>query len=177
MLDYQQVSKNFSKSITKYYLNYFYSLLRNTKGSQKQRVLSKFTENDFEKVDRLIELHLKYLDKVNQVDKEIENQKRFKRPDMDEGDEEDEEESNYLKRLSGGLFTLQLIDYIILEISVSADGSKIKERIHKILNLRGSSLKIIKDVMREYVGNLGDAQSAEWREQEKSHVLGLINRF
>lgn len=153
------------------------SMLRNTKGSQKQRLLSKFVENDFEKVDRLMELHLKYLEKVETIDREILDQKNFKRPGEVEGDEEDEEEANYLKRLSGGLFTLQLIDYIILEAAISPDGPKIKQRIQQILNLRGSSLKIIKDVMREYAGNLGDAQNAEWREQEKQHVLSLINRF
>lgn len=154
------------------------SMLRNTKGSQKQRLLSKFIENDFEKVDRLIELHLKYLEKVETIDKEIEIQKKFKRPEIDENnEEEDEEEANYLKRLSGGLFTLQLIDYIILEIAISPDGPKIKQRLQQILNLRGSSLKLIKDVMREYAGNLGDAQNAEWREHEKQHVLSLINRF
>lgn len=150
-------------------------MLRNTKGSQKQRLLAKFVENDFEKVERLMELRLKYLDKVELVDKEIENQK-FKRPDANEGDDEEEnEETNYLKRLSGGLFTLQLIDYIILEIAGSSDGGKIKERIQKICNLRniGTSLSV-KDVMREYTRNLGNS---EYREQEKAHVLSLINRF
>lgn len=153
------------------------SMLRNTKGSQKQRLLSKFVENDYEKVDRLMELHHKYLEKVEAIDKEIEEQKRFKRPGAVIDDEEDQEEANYLKRLSGGLFTLQLIDYIVLEAAISPDGPKIKQRIQQILNLRGSSMKIIKDVMREYAGNLGDAQNAEWREQEKQHVLSLINRF
>lgn len=156
------------------------SMLRNTKGGQKTRLHSKFCENDFEKVDRLMELHLKYLEKVDVIDKEIELAKRYKQQqggDVDEDDEADEEEANYLRRLSGGLFTLQLIDYIILEIALSADGAKIKQRIHQILNLRGSSPKVIKDVMREYAGNLGDAQTSEWRENEKQHVLGLINRF
>lgn len=154
------------------------SMLRNTKGGQKQRLLSKFIENDFEKVDRLMELHLKYLEKVENIDKEIEDRKKFKRPgENEEDDDEDDEEANYLKRLSGGLFTLQLIDYVILEIAISPDGPKIKQRIQQILNLRGSSMKIIKDVMREYAGNLGDAQTAEWREHEKQHVLSLINRF
>lgn len=151
-------------------------MLRNTKGSQKQRLLSKFIENDFEKVDRLMELHLKYLEKIESIDREIEEQKKFKRPDVIQADEDDED-ANYLKRLSGGLFTLQLVDYIILEIAISPDGPKIKQRIQQILNLRGSSMKVIKDVMREYAGNLGDAQNAEWREQEKQHVLSLINRF
>lgn len=154
------------------------SMLRNTKGSQKQRLLSKFVENDYEKVDRLMELHHKYLEKVEAIDREIEDQKRFKRPGADDDDEEeDQEEANYLKRLSGGLFTLQLIDYIILEAAISPDGPKIKQRIQQILNLRNTSMKTIKDVMREYAGNLGDAQNAEWREQEKQHVLSLINRF
>lgn len=34
--------------------------------------MNKFTENDHEKVDRLLELHFKYLDKVELVDKEVE---------------------------------------------------------------------------------------------------------
>lgn len=107
-------------------------MLRNTKGSQKQRLLLKFVENDFEKVDRLMELHLKYLEKVEKIDKEIDDQKNFKRPDA-EDDVEDGEEANYLKRLSGGLFTLQLIDYIVLEAAISPDGPKIKQRIQQIL--------------------------------------------
>lgn len=152
-------------------------MLRNTKGGQKQRLLSKFVENDFEKVDRLMELHLKYLEKVEKIDREIDDQKNFKRPGADNDDEEDDEEANYLKRLSGGLFTLQLIDYILLESAISPDGPKIKQRMQQILNLRGSSMKVIKDVMREYAGNLGDAQTPEWREHEKQHVLSLINRF
>ena len=45
-------------------------MLRNCKGQQRQRLLSKFTENDFEKVDRLMELHFKYLEKVEEVEKQ-----------------------------------------------------------------------------------------------------------
>ena len=50
------------------------SMLRNCKGSQRQRLLAKFTENDHEKVDRLLELHLKYLEKVEAIDREIDAQ-------------------------------------------------------------------------------------------------------
>lgn len=51
-------------------------MLRNCQGSQRQRLLTKFTENDLEKVDRLLELHFKYLDKVDKVEQEIELEKR-----------------------------------------------------------------------------------------------------
>lgn len=50
------------------------SMLRNCKGGQRQRMLTKFTENNFEKVERLMELHFKYLDKVEIVDREIDQQ-------------------------------------------------------------------------------------------------------
>lgn len=47
------------------------SMLRNCRGSQRQRLVSKFTENDHEKVDRLMELHFKYLEKVETLDNQI----------------------------------------------------------------------------------------------------------
>lgn len=110
------------------------SMLRNCKGPQRQRLLSKFTENEFEKVERLLELHLKYLEKVDAIDAEI------------DGDENEDEEAVYLKRLSGGLFTLQLIDYIILEICSTSE--PIKQHVVKILNLRKASMKRIRHIMR-----------------------------
>lgn len=47
-------------------------MLRNCQGTQRQRLLAKFTENDFEKVDRLMELHFKYMDKVDRAEKDME---------------------------------------------------------------------------------------------------------
>lgn len=143
------------------------SMLRNCKGGQRQRMLTKFTENDFEKVERLMELHFKYLDKVEIVDREIDQQ-------VSAGEIDEDEDAIYVKRLSGGLFTLQLIDYIILEVS-STD--VVKQRILQILNLRNASMKTIRHVMREYAGNLGDAGDSDWREQEQAYIIQLVDRF
>ncbi|XP_055607376.1 beta-catenin-like protein 1 [Uranotaenia lowii] len=143
------------------------SMLRNCKGPQRQRLLTKFTENDFEKVERLMELHFKFLEKVEEVDREIDQQ-------MNTNDDDEDEDANYIKRLAGGLFTLQLIDYIILEIS-STD--VVKQRILQILNLRNASMKTIRHVMREYAGNLGDAGNSDWREQEQAYIIQLVDRF
>ena len=52
------------------------SLVKNCDGTQRQRLLNKFVENDHEKVDRLMELHFKYLEKVHGTDERIEKQKR-----------------------------------------------------------------------------------------------------
>lgn len=148
------------------------SMLRNCRGPQRQRLLSKFTENDHEKVDRLLELHFKYLDKVEEVDMLIEHQRK----ERGRENYEDDDDENYLKRLEGGLFTLQLIDYVILEVC-TAGISSVKQRVTQILNLRGGSLKTIRHVMREYAGNLGDAGDTEWKEQEQEHILQLVDKF
>ncbi|CAG9827204.1 unnamed protein product [Diabrotica balteata] len=139
------------------------SMLRNCRGSQRQRLVSKFTENDHEKVDRLLELHFKYLEKIEAIDDTIE-------------DDKEEEDAVYLKRLEGGLFTLQLVDYIIVEVCAAGPGS-IKHRVMQILNLRGASLKTIRHIMREYAGNLGEEGDKEWKDQEQQHILNLVDKF
>lgn len=138
------------------------SMLKNCRGSQRQRLISKFTENDHEKVDRLLELHFKYLEKVEAIDDVL--------------DENEDENTNYLKRLNAGLFTLQLIDFIIVEVCAAGPAS-IKQRVMQILNLRGASLKTIRHVMREYAGNLGDEAGPESKNQEQQHILNLVDKF
>ncbi|XP_050452803.1 beta-catenin-like protein 1 [Cataglyphis hispanica] len=138
------------------------SMLRNCKGQQRQRLLSKFTENDYEKVDRLMELHFKYLEKVEEVEKN--------------GKEDEDEEESYLRRLDGGLFILQLVDYVLLEACTGCPPA-VKQRVTRILAQRRASLKTIRHIMREYAGNLGDVGDTEWKEAEQQHILQLIDKF
>ncbi|KYM82128.1 Beta-catenin-like protein 1 [Atta colombica] len=160
------------------------SMLKNCKGQQRQRLLSKFTENDYEKVDRLMELHFKYLEKVEEVEKkhltEISKSEKFKKFMFSifyfyHKEDEDEEES-YLRRLDGGLFILQLVDYVLLEACTGCPPA-VKQRVTRILAQRRASLKTIRHIMREYAGNLGDAGDTEWKEAEQQHILQLIDKF
>nr|CAG4641582.1 EOG090X03ST [Eurycercus lamellatus] len=113
------------------------SMLKWCRGSQRSRLLIKFTENDHEKVDRLMELHFKYYDKVRLIDQE--QQRR--------SSEEEDEDELYLKRLEGGLFTLQLVDYIMMEVCACGAPS-VKQRVLHTLNLRGATVKTIREIMR-----------------------------
>eukprot|EP00058_Branchiostoma_floridae_P012181 XP_002597669.1 hypothetical protein BRAFLDRAFT_217397 [Branchiostoma floridae] len=151
------------------------SLLKNVKSNQRQRLLNKFTEADHAKVDRLMELHFKYLDKVGAVDAQIEREKVALRRQGEDVDEPMEEEF-YLRRLNTGLFTLQLLDYIMLEICSTGPAS-IKPRVMQILNLRGGSIKAIRNIIREYAANVGDAKSTETKEAEQQRLLSLVDRF
>lgn len=83
-----------------------------------------------------MELHFKYFDKLRVIDAQLQRS----------NDEEDEDEI-YLKRLEGGLFTLQLVDYIILEVCASG-APTVKQRVLHTLNLRGGTVKTIREIMR-----------------------------
>ncbi len=84
-----------------------------------------------------MELHFQYFERIQSANKNIEH------------DEEDDEDEIYLRRLDAGLFTLQLIDYIIIEIaSLTANIPSIRQRVMQILNLRNSSIDSIKAIVR-----------------------------
>lgn len=98
------------------------SLLQHLKGQDRLRLLAKFVETDFEKSDRLVDLHFVYLGKVASVNQSVEEQKRKL---LEEGEEVDEGEF-YLTRLDGGLFILQIIDHILLHICTCEEDSSVK---------------------------------------------------
>jgi len=149
------------------------SLMKNCRGPQRQRLLSKFTENDHEKVERLMEMHFKFLEKVTETEQEIAR--------AGNEDELDEDEL-YLQRLSGGLFTLQLVDYVILDACSSAPAS-VKQRVLAILGQRrNATIQTIRNVVREYAANVGDTQASGGEsetasDQEKSYMLHLADKF
>ncbi|XP_029191088.1 beta-catenin-like protein 1 [Acropora millepora] len=150
-------------------------LFRNLSGNLKGRLVQKFVENDHIKVDRLMELHFKYYSKIQECDAKIEREKKEL---QNEGETVDEvmEDEFYLRRLDAGLFSLQLIDCIIMEVCSSGVAS-IKQRVITLLNQHGGSMKDIRAIMREYAASVGDAKSKESREAEKKKILSLIDRF
>merc|ERR1719348_310938 len=148
------------------------SLLKNVTGNnnaskQRERILVKFTENDHEKVDRLMELHDKYVAKVEAADNEIDDEIRT----LEGTEAELGEDEIYMKRLDAGLFTLQLVDFIILDIS-SCGASTVKSRAMQTLNMKGGSSKVLRDVVREYAANLGPGS-----EEEQEYLMSIVDKF
>merc|ERR1719232_50361 len=140
----------------------------NNASKQRERILIKFTENDHEKVDRLMELHDKYLAKVETVDAELDDEIKT----LEGTEAELSEEEIYMKRLDGGLFTLQLVDYILLEICSCGAGT-VKQRVMQTLNMKGGSAKLVRDVVREYAGNLGETGESV----DQDYLLSLVDKF
>lgn len=75
------------------------------------RFHAKFVENDMEKMDRLVDLFVKYHTRVEQSS--------FQEDEDDEDDEDDAEaaaDERYLRRLDAGLFVLQRITFVIAHL-------------------------------------------------------------
>jgi len=145
------------------------SLLRNLKDNKpRDRLVAKFVELDHAKTDRLLELHFKYMDKVDEGEKDI-----IKRANMlaNEGQDMDGD-MIYIQKMELGLFTLQQVDYIIVEL-FGANIESLNERILTHLQLRKSSLRKIREVIREYADNLGDGENPEAEEAERQRLMGL----
>ncbi|CAG5110882.1 Oidioi.mRNA.OKI2018_I69.chr2.g5234.t1.cds [Oikopleura dioica] len=144
------------------------NLMRNLSGSLKRRLVDKFVELDHAKSERLLELHFKYAEKMEDAEEEVEQQAAML---AQEGVEMDEDMA-YALRLEKGLFTLQQIDYIIVELYGSGIES-LRERIISHLSMRKSSLKQIREVVKDYADNLGDGENEEAIEQERNRLLEL----
>ncbi len=59
----------------------------------------------------------------------------------------DDEDEFYLKRLSGGLFQLQQIELLMVEVSAACTPD-VKQKILDLLNLRGGNIKQVRNILR-----------------------------
>uniref|UniRef100_A0A6I8Q8U2 Beta-catenin-like protein 1 n=1 Tax=Xenopus tropicalis TaxID=8364 RepID=A0A6I8Q8U2_XENTR len=87
--------------------------------------------------------------------------------------DDDVEEEFYLRRLDAGLFLLQLLCYVTAEIC-NNNLPQIRQRVLQILNMRGSSVKIMRHILKEYSESIGDGKSEEFRESEQKRIQELL---
>ncbi|CDW60164.1 beta catenin protein 1 like [Trichuris trichiura] len=139
------------------------SLFKNCQTEQRLRLFKKFDENDHEKLERLIELHFKYTSLTGKYDSAS---------GLDAPTNETEEEERYLERLANGLFTLQLVDYILAELLVHGPMS-IRKRTRKIFSMRRAGFESVHKVLLEYANSLGDAEEGSPPNGTKEYVMNL----
>ncbi|KAH7887699.1 Catenin-beta-like protein [Phlebopus sp. FC_14] len=120
------------------------------------RLLAKFVENNYEKTDKLLEVRENTSRRLKTVDVEIEVEKKEMLAHGEIGTED--EDLWYLRRLDGGLFTLQTIDYILAWISMEDDG--VRGHVTQMLQRKNSSLEDIIRTLQVYHDNVdGDDSS------------------
>lgn len=131
------------------------------------RLLNKFQENGYEKIERLVELHEKYYCRLEDFEREYQ---RNRGPSSSEEDPE----MRYFRRIDdGGLFTLQMCALITALIS-SAGDEGIRTRVVQLLNQQDSSLSVIKETLVEYAENVGTAGDAKGGGKKMKTILNNV---
>ncbi|XP_051139841.1 uncharacterized protein LOC127257452 [Andrographis paniculata] len=138
------------------------------RGSRRERLLSKFVENEYEKIDRLMELYMRYSDRVKA------ETERLNELELD--DFVIDEEEKYNRKLDSGLYTLQLISVIVGHLWTS-EHSGMRARIELLLKQQKLTKKDVKDILQEYHDNIGDLEGPEEKERTQSKILKFISAF
>ena len=156
---------------TEHLLGIFAALLRHLPGdsSARIRMLAKFVENDYSKVDKLLKMRQTYSSKLAAIDDTISTE----RSGMEKNDQESMTGEWLSRRLDAGLFELQTVDLILAWLIAEDDGAR--KRIESLLADRNQSLAIIRATLQEQVNDLKAASSEE--EQNTKEMLQTLMSF
>ncbi|OIV95690.1 hypothetical protein TanjilG_01484 [Lupinus angustifolius] len=135
------------------------------RGSRRERLLSKFVENECEKIDRLMELYLRYSDRVKAESERLN--------DIELDDLEMDEDEKYNRKLESGLYTLQLLAVILGHLWCS-EHQQMRGRIELLLRQNKLSKKHIKDILQEYHDNIGDIDGPEEKERAQTKIQKFL---
>ena len=138
----------FNLSIVEHMLSIISSLLKATASNKdlNYRLVSKFIENSFEKISRLVVLLHYYVLKLNVKSTSTE---------LDEG-----EESVYLLRLENGLFIVQLLSFIVAVLYQTKEEG-ISEFLTNELKEKGIDINFLIEVLGEYAENVEQGNEKE----------------
>ncbi|CAI2320479.1 unnamed protein product [Caenorhabditis sp. 36 PRJEB53466] len=140
------------------------SLLAACAENHRQRIVQKFVEHEHEKVDRAVELFLKYKEKVQRFEL------KKKRLAQEAGTSEDDDpDRDYLDKLDNGLYTLQRLTLILADVAVGVETARKREE--KLFQMKMSSNRLdlmLTPILQEYADNLGDEAMLE---QERALLM------
>ncbi|KAJ7638860.1 Catenin-beta-like protein [Roridomyces roridus] len=117
------------------------------------RLLAKFVEGTYEKVDKLLEIRDSATMRLKLVEAEIEAEKNALIADGEEIGT-DEEDTWYLRRVDGGLYTLQTVDYICAWVAMEDDG--IRGHLIQMLDRKNLSIQDIITTLKLFYGNVDE---------------------
>lgn len=145
--------KKQDQQLTEYILGVLASMLRSlpVDSAPRIRVLGKFVEKDYEKIDRLIQVRRDIQSRVGNVDRDISKERQSL-----SADEQEELTEEWLsRRMDAGLFSLQTTNIILTWLTAEDNGAK--EHIIKGLSYGTDGLKAIRSSLQEHLDSIGDA--------------------
>ncbi|PPQ98535.1 hypothetical protein CVT24_004026 [Panaeolus cyanescens] len=159
---------------TSHILSIISSLFRHlpSDSSSRIRLLAKFVENDYEKVDKVLDIRESALKRLATTDAEIAAEKQDLLDSEGEDAIDELEEMMYLRRLDGGLFTLQTVDYILAWLMVEDDG--VQGHITRMLARKDKGLTDIRRTLEYYRDHIDDDESEQESAISQREILGSL---
>ncbi|CAF9913278.1 MAG: hypothetical protein HETSPECPRED_001377 [Heterodermia speciosa] len=135
---------------TEHLLGLLASMLRSLPADSAPRIrlLAKFVEKDYEKIERLIKIRREYASRVSVADRNIKKE----RADLSVTEQGNHEDEWLSQRLDAGLFTLQTVDVILAWLAAEDDGARKKMR--DILADRDESFDDISASLQEQLNSM-----------------------
>ena len=130
-------------------------LCKYSKGVERDRVLNKFKQKDFEKLARLVELHKEYSQLITKTETKEKGIKE------------------YLIKLENGLNTLINIDFSLLFVITKGDKWIKQERL-KLMKIEGVTFEEIKKNLLEFVTFIEERKGIK---SDKEVILNLIKEY
>ncbi|KAM0715834.1 hypothetical protein Q7P37_008348 [Cladosporium fusiforme] len=147
-------AKKPTPATTEHLLGIFASLLRWLPGESAERIrtLNKFTEKDYEKLGKLLQIRKEYAKRLGAVEEEIKLEKRM----MDEEDWAEREGEWFSRRLDGGLYGLQTADVVLAWLVAEDAGAK-----KVVAEGLGGDLKTVSESLSEQLEGVEDEDTKE----------------
>ncbi|KAL8713314.1 MAG: hypothetical protein Q9220_002513 [cf. Caloplaca sp. 1 TL-2023] len=153
---------------TEHLLGILASMLRSLPGDSAERIrlLAKFVEKDYKKIDRIMKIRQEFAAKVAAVDREI----QAERSGLSDEEKDDRADEWLSRRLDAGLYTLQTADVVLAWLVAEDAGAK--RRIQGLLAERDESLKVVRATLQDQLDSV-DA-SAEDRDDVFQDMLATL---
>eukprot|EP00658_Telonema_sp_P-2_P035132 TRINITY_DN2559_c0_g1_i2.p1 TRINITY_DN2559_c0_g1~~TRINITY_DN2559_c0_g1_i2.p1 ORF type:complete len:315 (-),score=112.05 TRINITY_DN2559_c0_g1_i2:488-1432(-) len=146
-------------------------LLQHAQGEARKRTVLKFSNDDSPKIDRLLELHIKYSHRMKEVDVEHTAER------LGALGQEHSEEIVYLAKLDAGLYTLQLVD-LVWGLVLFYGRADVAEHTKTLFHQHRLEPTQLISVLEEYLSNLGDDNQQEAdasKEKIGQAIRGLLS--
>ncbi|WVR03234.1 hypothetical protein IAU60_000225 [Kwoniella sp. DSM 27419] len=142
---------------------------------ERIRLIAKFVEGNYEKVERLLEMREAAEGKLKAVNREIQMERRVMEANKEEITDVEESEW-YLRRMDAGLSSLQNADYVLAWVCMEDDGAMTHARL--LLYRKNQSFKDVVAVLTEFKENVGDEpEEAEEETNVQRMILGQLIAF
>jgi len=131
-------------------------------------------EGGYEKVDKLLEIRDGARKQLRNTEEELEQEKQdLMNIEGEDAVTPEVEDIFYIRRFDGGLFILQIVDYILAWLMMEDDG--IRAHSLRMLDRRNQTLQDILQTLRIYHDHIDNNDGGEATVSQKNVLDGLIS--